>query len=361
MRNRSITVSLLLLALTASTLALSSCKNDTTSPATPTLRVRKNVKFLTATEKADFTNAVLKLKTVPSPYDASLSYYDQFVMWHRNSFYCDTMAAHMGPAFLPWHRQFLLMFENALRSVSGKDITLPYWDWTNQASTDAVFADDMMGKDGDPANGYAVMTGPFRKGIWEIKVFDQRASDTFWFPFITRAIGTFPHIATLPTTADVEAALAVPTYDVAPWDVTSSPPASFRNNLEGWRDQDGEDCEDSLMTPLHDTTVTAPHEMHNGVHLWVSGAFGDAVGTMALNTSLNDPVFWLHHCNIDRLWTLWMARHGKNYLPVSGAHHGQNLNDAMWPYSMIGLQVTPASLLDNEKLGYKYGDPIKPD
>lgn len=342
------------IALCAMTALISACSESSTDPEPAVLIVRKNVKDLTATEKADFVNAVLKLKTVPSPWTPSLSYYDQFVMWHRNSFYCDTMAAHMGPAFLPWHREFLRLFEKALRDVSGKKITLPYWDWTDQASTDAAFADDMMGGSGDPANGYALMTGPFRKGMWEIKVFDQRASDTFRFPYITRSIGTFPHIGALPTKADVESALAVATYDAAPWDVTVPEALSFRNNLEGWRDEDGEDCEDSLMTPLHDTTVTVPHEMHNGVHLWVSGAFNNAVGTMALNTSLNDPVFWLHHCNIDRLWTLWMKRHGKVYLPVSGAHHGHNLNDAMWPYMTIGLQVTPASVLDNEKLGYRY-------
>lgn len=362
MRKNASRRSFLPVALAALALAmpLASCGDDDPSGPDPsTLKVRKNAKNLTAQERQDFVNAVLALKTIPSPYGAGLSYYDQFVMWHRNSFYCDTMAAHMGPAFLPWHRQFLLMFENALSQAAGKPIAIPYWDWTDDESTRAVFQDDLMGGDGNPAEGYALTTGAFRKGNWTLNVVDQPQVDPYGLRYITRSFGTFPGVGKLPTSADVQNALAVQAYDAAPWDVTPGPSASFRNNLEGWRNNTGEGCEDSLMTPLHDSTPT-PHVMHNGVHLWVSGmsdvpGVGDSIpGTMANNTSLNDPVFWLHHANIDRLWAMWTSRHGQIYVPVSGAHPGQNLNDPMWPYSQIGLTVTPKSLLDHWKLGYRY-------
>lgn len=32
-------------------------------------------------------------------------------------------------------------------------------------------------------------------------------------------------------------------------------------------------------------------------------------------TSPNDPVFWLHHAFLDKIWADWMARHGRVYLP----------------------------------------------
>lgn len=341
-------------AFMAAVLMVSCSKDETTGPGDGALKIRKNVKNLTAQERQDFTNAVLALKNIPSPWEANLSYYDQFVMWHRNSFYCDTMAAHMGPAFLPWHRQFLLMFEAALTQAAGKQITIPYWDWTDEASTPMVFRDDFMGGDGDPSQEYAVTTGPFRKGNWTFNVVDQPQADPVGLRFLTRRFGTFPGIPTLPTKADVENALAVTVYDAAPWDVTPAPNLSFRNNLEGWRNDTNEACQDSLMNPLHGPGVT-PHVMHNGVHLWVSGLFSDTIpGTMAYNTSLNDPVFWLHHANVDRIWTMWEARHGQVYVPVAGGHHGHNLNDAMWPYYKIGLTVTPKSVLDHTKLGYRY-------
>jgi tyrosinase len=78
------------------------------------------------------------------------------------------------------------------------------------------------------------------------------------------------------------------------------------------------------------------------------------LGTMVANTSPSDPVFFQQHSNIDRLWSEWMRRHGPNDLPVSGGPAGHNLNDAMWPYTMIGMTVTPAMMLSTQDLGYIY-------
>src|SRR5256885_12535107 len=90
-------------------IVLASCKSDDTitNPVT-SYHTRKNVTELSTAEKLDYVSAVKKLKTTPSPYDASISYYDQFVKWHLDVFLCDgpsSGAAHMGPALLPWHRE----------------------------------------------------------------------------------------------------------------------------------------------------------------------------------------------------------------------------------------------------------------
>ncbi|HEX9415696.1 MAG TPA: tyrosinase family protein [Gaiellaceae bacterium] len=324
----------------------------------PVLRVRKDIKDLTPQEKADFVAAILKLKQTPSPWNAKLSYYDQFVWWHRQSFLCTIMAAHMSSAFLPWHREFLLLFENALRQVSGKPITIPYWDWTDPNSTAAVFAADFMGGPGVASKGYAVMNGPFRKGAWRLNVVDPKASDPRGFHYLVRRFAT-PIARTLPTATQITTALTRPSYDVKPYDAMSSPTKSFRNYLEGWREVKRMTCEDGLMGV--DSKPHAPHLMHNGVHLWVGGIWGPKkkpfLGTMTLNTSLNDPVFWLHHANIDRLWSQWEQIHGEQYRPVSGARRGQNLHDTMWPYRNVGDETTIADLLDIDSLGYTYAAP----
>jgi tyrosinase len=79
---------------------------------------------------------------------------------------------------------------------------------------------------------------------------------------------------------------------------------------------------------------------------------------MAANSSLNDPVFWLHHSNIDRLWNEWMRRYGEVYEPESGAMLGHNIDDAMWPFTMIGMNVTPRATLSSRALGYIYDTEI---
>jgi tyrosinase len=348
---------LLLLVFIFFSVIFNSCSNhDPVSPA-DNLRVRKNVKFLTATERSDFVQAVLMLKNTSSPYQPALSYYDQFVSWHTNAFYCDTMAAHMGPAFCPWHRQFLLMFENALRGVSGKDITIPYWDWTDVESTNSVFLDDFMGGNGDPSQRNAVTGGAFRKGNWVINIFDQRANYPYPITYLIRSFGTIPNQSALPTFSDVSTALSINTYDASPYNSTVNPGISFRNSLEGWRSCTGEMCQDSLMNPIC-AGPPSQSQMHNKVHLWVGGVVGhsDTLGTMVLNGSPNDPVFWLHHANVDRLWAKWINAHGEIYVPVSGGPMGHNLNDMMWPYMTYGMHVTPKDMLSDQKLGYKYQD-----
>ena len=68
-------------------------------------------------------------------------------------------------------------------------------------------------------------------------------------------------------------------------------------------------------------------------------------------SSPNDPVFFLHHCFIDKLWADWQRMHPDEqpYLPLTGAPAGHNLNDSMAPFN-----VTPQSMLDHHALGYAY-------
>ena len=49
---------------------------------------------------------------------------------------------------------------------------------------------------------------------------------------------------------------------------------------------------------------------HNKVHVDISGAMGDP------NTAGLDPIFWLHHANIDRLWQVWLNQ-GNRSNPTS--------------------------------------------
>jgi hypothetical protein len=51
---------------------------------------------------------------------------------------------------------------------------------------------------------------------------------------------------------------------------------------------------------------------HNDIHLAVGGVVGTANGAMAdVRTAAFDPVFWVHHANIDRMWAEWSRTRGK--------------------------------------------------
>lgn len=52
--------------------------------------------------------------------------------------------------------------------------------------------------------------------------------------------------------------------------------------------------------------------VHNDVHVWVGG-------TMArVPTAPADPIFWMHHAQIDRLWARWQARNPGKNPPLTG-------------------------------------------
>lgn len=330
------------------------------------IAVRKDVKDLTAKEKRAFVAAVLKAKATPDPANPGLSRYDVFVDWHRDAFDCSLAwrqagnfagAAHNSPTFLPWHRQYLSEYERMLQEVSGDPtLTLPYWDWTDPASTAAVFAPDFMGGDGDPSQEHAVLDGPFRKGAWRITVQDPPAVLAGMAepkPYLVRNFGSyFEREMPLPTAEEVRESLGVHRFDHAPYDASSPERLSFRNTLEGWRDAEPGTCNDGWLDVSEPDG--APHVLHNAVHIHVGGLWKVdgkvAMGTMAYNTSPNDPVFFLHHANIDRIFAAWELAQGQHYRPRSGAPEGWNAADTMWPWH----DRTINSWFGTLRNGYRY-------
>lgn len=263
--------------------------------------VRKNIRSLTPMEKQRLVSALIQLKATGA--------YDMYVMTHMNAMH----HAHGGPAFLPWHREFLRRLERDLQGID-PSVTLPYWDWTTDNTPSSLpWQADLMGGNGRTSDRQ-VVDGPFAypAGHWPINV-DSPPN------FLTREMGVLT--PSLPNASEVAAVLSVTPYDSAPWDET--PVNSFRNQIEGWR---------------------GPN-IHNRVHVWIGGS-------MYPMSSPNDPVFFLHHCNIDRLWAQWQAAHpAESYQPVTGGPMGHNLNDPMEPW---GAPTTVASVLNHQALGYRY-------
>jgi tyrosinase len=292
------------------------------------MALRKNQNYLSADEKKQFTDAVLKLKDGGSPGNR----YDQFVSMHYNNI----LAGHFGPAFFAWHREFLIKFEEALQTIKNdQSIALPYWDWSVNQSQDSrwPFTADFLGGNGQGAY-WQVKDGPFNYDLLDGKGNHQWPltvrTPAELYPFLVRRFGPSqqPQLS-LPTGADVQAALQATPYDAKPWNVTS--PSGFRTRAEG------------------DT----PFGMHNLIHLWVGGS-------MVPMTSPNDPVFWLHHCYIDKLWTDWQMMHQDQakYLPDGGDPNDptkrQKLNDPMPPWNTPNETVRPADVLSTWDHGYHY-------
>lgn len=278
--------------------------------------------------KAEFTGPTTVSLGIPGP-SSRVSTYDLFIVWHHvamstltPSTQSDRNAAHRGPVFLPWHRFMLRQLElNLQRVLNDNTFGLPYWDWAADGQLSAaaqktapIWQPNAFGGQGNP-----VSTGPFVPAQFMVKIEANSAGILVQTSHgLRRAFGV-NGAPTLPKRTNTAAALAETIYDRSPWNSTSS---GYRNNLEGWNPNLG---------------------LHNRVHVWIGG-------DMLPSTSPNDPIFFMNHCNVDRIWEAWMQKPGgpgRVYVPGDTepvALKGHRLNDAL--SSLLSGSTTPAQMLN---------------
>lgn len=158
-----------------------------------------------------------------------------------------TYCLHGAPGFLTWHRAYMLAFEKALQCANAK-VVLPFWDWSSGPST------------GVPA----ACSQP---------TYVNRAGDTVDNPLYSGPLpggGQTSRRPDINTTSFDDLATSAQTV------LTSASFAGFQN------------------------AINSPH---GGVHVRVGGNMASVA------YAGYDPLFYLHHCNIDRLWAQWQKSH----------------------------------------------------
>ena len=96
----------------------------------------------------------------------------------------------------------------------------------------------------------------------------------------------------------------------------------------------------SVPTAMSQTNYSSFSSIINGVHGSIHGWVG---GTMSsAHTSPADPVFWLHHANLDRLWWVW-------YNSAQGNHQNPVIAGALAPWA-----YTEPDTRNIISLGYTY-------
>ena len=328
--------------------------------------VRKNAKFLTASERENLVRAFVLMKgdivNPGAPPADRYSRWDEFVAVHRliqsvngplGSFINYGHGGLGAYGFLSWHRYFLFLLEQRLQGyVPG--VMLPYWDWTDP--TTAVMVPDFLGPDGDSASGDEVRQGYF--ALEAPGTGSNAAPAPPWWPAglsgwtLHAAFGTWAGalrrnirpISELPASATLRSALDKGTY------------SAFQNALESG-------------------SGTAPfHQLHNRLHGW----FGTGSHMSSVVVSPFDPMFYLHHCNVDRLWAMWQIDGHATEYPAAGGDAGHHRTDPMFPwvggapgyssnydfppitmpdFAALGV-VTPADVLDHRALGYSYDSQV---
>ncbi|KAJ1965163.1 hypothetical protein IWQ62_002736 [Dispira parvispora] len=260
------------------------------------IRTRREIRQLSRQERMRFIHAIRQLNQGDIP-----TVWDNYALWHLNL----NHTIHRSPFFLPFHRRYLVDLENRLQAID-PSVTLPYWDWSLDAKApfdNVVFssASDWLGSQGSCLND-----GGFAR-----------------FYVTCTESGPRSHCLSRRFRA-----------------------VNGRTTLYG-RD---------IIQRIVDTTNTynAFRELlEYGPHNLVHDMVGGDMDTMC---APSDPLFFLHHTFVDKLWADWQ-RYPNRGRQFDGTPSGEQLTSA----SLIPYYKEPvSSSLSTRAYCYQYAPSPEP-
>jgi tyrosinase len=352
-----------------------------------------------------------------------------------NSSYWGGYCNHGNVLFPTWHRAYLLRLEDALRSIPGcENVTLPFWD---ECSPDSLANGIPWALTQEK---YTFETGeeidnPLRSFTFPRKIVDHLTTDstddnedpnnpsytkpkgyiTVRYP-LSGIVGTKKERAATKEHNDKYGYHEDGSYDPGAYETCVK---ELNKNVVAWLTSSiivngqiiptnvhkkYEDCLNAPNYTVFSNTTSAaewnglledgappivPLEApHNSIHLAVGGfdtpnydraPIPGANGDMGENDTAGlDPIFFFHHCFVDRVFWLWQKRHGcTEQLKIKAGYPGTNSVDSQGPTpgtapnSWLTLEspldpflimeggkeraCTSNDCVNIEKLGYTYG------
>lgn len=309
----------------------------------------------------------------------------------QGGFYC----RHNDDLFPTWHRVYMLLFERRVSdlmmeeartrekqpggwALAAKDWRLPYWDWAAETSLPEIAISEKievikswdgkqesrpeMEKIDNPMYRFRM---PGLKPMGDDSYGDYRIvfnSDTYDFE---APVGTSRHGITL---RDAERKWVMGYTDVD----------KVNRNLKG-QDKFKRTLQDSvfrLLTQQYATkyvrfasTKYDPEEgekavgatdseylnleqIHNSIHVYVGGSsVKEGYGHMMFpEVAAFDPIFWMHHCNIDRLFHLWQCSNPSNWFHRTRNVGGIDEFGAQEPLKPFHVSYTPGDFWDSNRV-----------
>ncbi|MCS3533076.1 tyrosinase family protein [Chryseobacterium sp. JUb7] len=253
--------------------------------------------------------------------------------------------------FPPWHRGYLAALENILRNIISQECNgpdtwaLPYWNYLNQSQ---VFAENKI----PPAFTLSDLPDGSPNPLYVPERYGPNGDKNIM-------------VIVAPNTTEDPSA-----NDECQWDTIFSEPtleSTGTGNLNGYF-YGGEETGFMHSNGGFGDLESNPH---NFVHVMVGGFNGqpwtgdgsDAIEGLMADPGIAglDPIFYLHHANVDRMWAAWNVT-GKNA-------NSQNPNWLAGPSSQGNSQFamplddsgtpwyyTPEDVQDTENLKYYNGE-----
>ncbi|UKZ48158.1 hypothetical protein TrVGV298_002394 [Trichoderma virens] len=298
---RSSIIAISSLAMAAATSAL--CSN----PA-----VRKEWRELTDTEKAEYLRAAVCLRELPkakyAEIDAVTTRMDDLVYTH----YALNTEIHFVATFLPWHRWYVKLHEDLLRTECGFNGTQPYWDWSIEADAKDMPNSPLF----DPVTGFGgngKSTGSNEPGFQRCVVDGPFANTN-----LTLGMG-WPNLND-------------------PGDRLHCFTRAF-NGGEG-NDENGDLIIGDMQSSAYNSKVMNTiygFEKFSEMANMLEGLPHAQTSSLVIWAQPPRPTshsFFLHHGNVDRAWAKWQGRNATRLADYSGFQDrnkviAASINDAM--------------------------------
>jgi tyrosinase len=263
------------------------------------VRVRKNANTLTTAERNSLLAAFATLN------DRGMGRFADFRNVHTSA---GDPEAHQNAGFAPWHRAYLLDLERELQQID-PSVALPYWRFDQPAPR--LFTRDFMGVP-DPSTGRVLFsaTNPLQ----------------FWATDGVTGIVRRPRFNTQTQQATALQGPAITEPETFQLGLTLTSPPDHRYSR--FRRYEG--------------------NPHGTAHVSFTGSISQ------IPTAAKDPLFFLLHANVDRLWAKWQwlnrrfdVTNTSSYEPLGAAGSpgttriGHNSNDTMWPWNQVTTAPRP--------------------
>ncbi|CAK3961185.1 Di-copper centre-containing [Lecanosticta acicola] len=260
-----------------------------------------------------------------------MSRWDDFAWTH----YQVGFIAHDAACFLSWHRWFIALFESSLRTDCGYSGPMPYWDWTldwEHPELASIF-DDKFGLGG---NGDKMHTST-ADGAWCVESGPFAGAQ---IPFDYSAV------------AGEEVFLNAQGQNTS---FCLSRKFALGNSFDA-----------SQLAPQHVSWVLSQRgyvkflmELEEGPHNTIPFGIN---GTFLTLYAPEDPIFFLHHMQLDRLWWSWQKSRPENARAYNGPSTSQTtavakLTDSL-PFGNLSEDVIVKDIIDTKRgrLCYEYDE-----
>lgn len=292
------------------------------------IRVRRNANELSDKAREDFLFALAKLNgiqvdTDPTPGPGRGIYVTDFVAMHVAG---ASASQHGDSHFLPWHRLYLLDLERQLQAVR-PTVSLPYWQFDQPAPN--LFTEDFMGAMDEIPRDVTAQGGAFDPGGFNTPL----ARFAMANPLSRWQINDVQGIT---RTARFD-----PQNEPANGWIQPGPNGDFpvvdqiaTLRLGGGIPNPAEAFFGSPLPPPGTGFARMEATPHGAAHVSFNGSIN------SVPVAPRDPLFFLLHCNVDRLWAVWQNMFDRDNPADASSYPYQQAGDVD-PWEIISAEQWP--------------------